>query len=846
MKTKRLLLSVVTMFVATVSWADVAINETNFPDANFRNYLTSQYYGSDGIITDSEIQDITYLYISGASISSLQGIEYFTALKNLFCGKNQLTALDVSKNTALTYLSCDNNRLTSLDVSGCTALQELSCNDNQLTSLNISGCTALYYLYCQNNKLTSIDLSTNPNLPSSDSDISGNPLTGIVEGSCGSNARYSLNLGTGAFSVTGTSDMSDNIESRAPYYIYNDYIKTANIANGITRIGRRAFRHCENLTSVSIPNSVTSIGDQAFAHCDALTSFTLPNSVTEVGEWIFEDIDNFPVTVYNSSCFVILKNSYTGAYTIPAGIKTICGGAFADCHGLTSVTIPSSVTTIGEEAFSGTGLKSVTIPNSVTTIGDEAFEKCPYLETVVFPSNVTNIGEGIFYGCTALKSPIYTSSTFIFMPTLYNGAYTIPAGIKTIAPSAFKKCNGLTSIIIPDGVTTIGEDTFYGCTALTSVNIPNGVTSIGEYAFYNCSALTSMAIPKGVTSIGSSAFSGCTGELTVRCNIPSPTNFYSSPFSGSNFTSVVISDGITSVGDYAFAYCSSITSITIPSSINHIGTQAFYGGYDTNNLKDIYNYASTPQTIDNYTFSSYSSSTTLHVKNGNKDAYKNANYWKSFTIVDDLYDNVIYAKETAVQSATFTIPVVAKHTMKVSGFSFNFKCPEGFTVKKIARGAATKARDNSDEYYFNTFKSSLKDDMYYVLCTTTQDYFLPESEEDEIAVITLEASINTKNGDYPLAIIDGELAYDKENSRVDYYEKPLHFEFLPGDANGDGRISIADVTAIASYLLGEQPAVFYKNAAAIANGYDDVDEHGDPRLSVGDITAIVNILLKKN
>ncbi|MBR2185357.1 MAG: leucine-rich repeat protein [Prevotella sp.] len=696
---------------------------------------------------------------------------------------------------------------------------------------------------------------------------------------------YNLDSGAKEATVTsGDAQYTGNV-SIPSTVTYN------NVTYSVTEIGSKAFRKCSGLTSVSIPNSVTKIGDSAFGKCTGLTSFTLPNSVTSVGDWIFEDVDNFPVTVYNSSCFVILKNSHSGAYTIPAGIKTIAGGAFTNCTGLTSVTIPNSVTTIGEEAFAKTGLTSVTIPNSVTTIGDEAFEKCTYLETVVFPNNVANIGESIFSGCTALKSPIYTSSVFICMPTSYKGAYTVPAGIKRIVSRAFYKCEGLTSVTIPSGVAAIENYTFNGCTALSSVSMSAGVTSIGDYAFYNCSALTSANIPDGVTSIGSSAFSGCssltavtipnsvatigysaffnciglksmtvlckmegiessvfqncTGELTVGYDIPSASSSRSI-FYLSKFSSVIISNGVTSIGNYAFYLCDSIKTITIPGSVTSIGTKAFYRSYSSPKLQEIYNYASTPQILDIYTIDT-DKSTILHVKHGYKEVYEDAYIWKNFTIIDDLYDNVIYAKETSVQNATFTVPVVAKHLMNVSGFSFNFKCPEGFTVKKIARGAAVKTRDDGDEYYFNQFQSSLKEEgMYYVLCTTSKDYYLPESNEDELAIITLEANMDATNGDYPLVIIDGELAYGSENTRVDYYETPLHFEFLPGDANGDGRISIADVTAIAAYLLNEQPPVFYKSAAAIANGYKDVDSEGNPRLSVGDITAIVDVLLKKD
>ena len=116
----------------TASADDILINETNFPDENFRNYLLSQSYGQDGKITDDEIESITYMSVNNKYISSLQGIEYFTALTSLECYSNQLTSLDVSKNTALVTLYCYRNQLTSLNVSGCRRLNSLYCYYNQI------------------------------------------------------------------------------------------------------------------------------------------------------------------------------------------------------------------------------------------------------------------------------------------------------------------------------------------------------------------------------------------------------------------------------------------------------------------------------------------------------------------------------------------------------------------------------------------------------------------------------------------------------------------------------------------------------------------------------------------
>lgn len=131
----------------------VAIDETNFPDVNFRNWLLSQSYGTDGVLIQSEIENVTSIDVGSKNIQSLKGIEHFTALKSLTCHYNQLTMLDVSKNTALTNLSCSNNSLTTLDVSGNKALTGLHCQNNQLTTLDVSACKKLSTLECYCNRI---------------------------------------------------------------------------------------------------------------------------------------------------------------------------------------------------------------------------------------------------------------------------------------------------------------------------------------------------------------------------------------------------------------------------------------------------------------------------------------------------------------------------------------------------------------------------------------------------------------------------------------------------------------------------------------------------------------------
>ena len=253
---------------------------------------------------------------------------------------------------------------------------------------------------------------------------------------------YELDESTKTYSVIGhTDDLKGEI-------------KIASEVKGlpVTSIGEDTFRGCSGLTSVSIPESVTSIGDGAFSGCSGLTSVSIPESVTSIGEFAF------------SGC------SGLTSVSIPESVTSIGDGAFYQCSGLTSVmvesgnlvydsrngcnaiietssntliagcsstTIPNSVTSIGERAFSGCRrLTSVTIPESVTSIGDWAFAYCSDLTSITIPNSVTSIGYYAFYNCCGLTSvsvfheePI--SIYYIFSYDTYeNATLYVPAGCK--------------------------------------------------------------------------------------------------------------------------------------------------------------------------------------------------------------------------------------------------------------------------------------------------------------------------------------------------------------------------------------------------------------------------------
>ena len=309
--------------------------------------------------------------------------------------------------------------------------------------------------------------------------------------------------------------------------------------------------------------TVASIGYRAFQGCSGLTSITIPNSVTSIGWNAFEGCSSLT------------------SITLPDSITSIGRDAFKGCSVLTSITLPNSVTSIGWSAFEGcSSLTSITLPNSVTSIEMSAFQGCSSLISITIPNSVTSIEMNAFYDCSSLTSITLPNSVTSIGSFAFSGcssltSITLPNSVTSIGDCSFGGCKGLTSITIPNTVTSIGSNAFNNCSSLTSINLPESVTSIGNYAFYYCGSLTSLTIPNSVTSIGNSAFYGCSSLTSVT--IPNTvTSIGNSAFYGcSSLTSVTIPNTITSIEDWTFGSCTGLTSVTIPNTVTSIGKNAF-------------------------------------------------------------------------------------------------------------------------------------------------------------------------------------------------------------------------------------------------------------------------------
>lgn len=250
---------------------------------------------------------------------------------------------------------------------------------------------------------------------------------------------------------------------------------------------------------------------------------------------------------------------------------SIGGYAFKGCKDLTSIIIPSSVTSIGYGAFRRCGgLTSVTIPDSVISIGSFAFADCYSLTSVfMLPYSNCNVGEDAFKGCTKLNRAEFASITNLCNIT-FESAKSNPL---YYAHHLYIKGMEVTDLVIPDYVTSIGAYAFSGCTGLTSVTIPNSVKNIGKSAFYECTGLTKSEF-SSIESLCSINFTVDTGIISFSNPLYYAHNLY---IDGEKVTNIIIPSSVTSIGSQTFRGCTELTSITIPNSVTSIGPYAFNG-----------------------------------------------------------------------------------------------------------------------------------------------------------------------------------------------------------------------------------------------------------------------------
>ena len=551
--------------------------------------------------------------------------------------------------------------------SGCSGLTSLTI-PNSVTSIGSSafrGCSSLTSINIPEG-VTNIEANTFLNCSSLTSITIPNNVKSVEHSAfsgCSSLASITFPddiISIGEYAFNGTSWYTNQPDGviyvgKVLYKYKGDMPANTNIAikDGTISISPQAFQKCSTLISVVIPNSVTNIGYYAFSSCSSLSSVTIGKNVTTIGGY----------------AFAWCENSLT-SITLPENITSIASHAFYECDKLVSVVWNAKKVNEVDDIFdceriktfvfgdsveyipaslcrNMSSLTSITIGSNVTSIGDYAFSKCTSLSSVTIPNSVTTVGGGVFYGCSALES-VVLSENITELPSYNQGDYGF-----------FCECSSLKSISIPHGVTNIENNAFYGCSSLTKTNytgdvaswcnikfgysanpmsyshnfyindqeikdliIPNSVDSIHGYAFYGCSSLTSITIPNSVTSIGYNAFSDC-----------------------SSLTSVTIPNSVTSIGSSAFYGCDSLSFVVIGSGV----TSVEYSAFRDCPIDTVYSRNPTPPQLESgYRQEPFTSKPVCCIPCGATSSYKNSS-WKDY--MSKFVEGNVYFLNTSVSDS---------------------------------------------------------------------------------------------------------------------------------------------------------------------------------------------------
>lgn len=417
-------------------------------------------------------------------------------------------------------------------------------------------------------------------------------------------------------------------------------------------------------TTLKIPESlalngktypVTEIRSSAFWGNKTITSVTIPKSVTTIGNYAFEKCVSLTTVTLNE------------------GLTTIGQSAFEGCSSLKSIVVPSTVTSMGRYVFADCSLLGkVTLSNRCTEIDFYAFKNCVSLTEINIPSCVLEIGKEAFYGCIRLKK------------------ITLNEGLSVIGSNAFAQCTALEGIMIPSTVNTIDTGVFLGCTALKTANIKSKI--IGTNMFQQCSKLQEVALADNLLTIGQYAFESCTSLRSVELPVSLMT-IGSHAFSNcDSLVSVTVPDFVTSVGDYAFSECDMLETANIDSSI--VGFGMFY---NCPKLRKVM-LGDGVTTIDGYAFENDSSLAIIYIPASVKSIS-----FSAFTN-SGLSSGTVFCEKGSYAAGYSAYPYGT--TIR---YGQPFIAPPKFTVKGVIGGRTVTFKSDTDGavIYYSTKTSNL-------------------------------------------------------------------------------------------------------------------------------------------
>ena len=415
-------------------------------------------------------------------------------------------------------------------------------------------------------------------------------------------------------------------------FMFCPELETVNIPDGVTKLGRWTFHSCKSLKAISLSESLAQIGEGVFMDCTALKAVQIPANVRKVDGTAFygctalqtvvipETLTDVAGTAFDETAWLDAKRAENplvivngtvidgktckGSIVIPDGTKRIAAEAFGRSFGeilntpceLTALTIPDSVTEIGQGAFAYCDtLKQVILPAGLQKIEAGTFTACKALRSIEIPQQVTEIGSGAFWDCKELEiidfpdhsieidQSDYLSGTFSGTKWLTNRlAEQNPVLIGDVLVTA----SGIKgNLVIPDGVRVIAPYAFANCTELTGVQIPDSVQKIGAQAFSGCSSLQIIGLPPTVTEIGNNAFGGTEWEKTKMGTKPYLTVNGVLQVLNYERDSIVMPESVRVMPRWSVMnYWGRLKYITLPENVSRLEDEAIWASLDLEQL----------------------------------------------------------------------------------------------------------------------------------------------------------------------------------------------------------------------------------------------------------------------
>ncbi|MBQ8515262.1 MAG: leucine-rich repeat protein [Ruminococcus sp.] len=404
----------------------------------------------------------------------------------------------------------------------------------------------------------------------------------------------------------------------------------------VVRIEDGAFEGQTGLTSVTVPDTVQRIGARAFYGCSALEQADVENTLQYVGEEAFAETAWYTAHAQDElmildGVVLISAGENVSELALPETVRVIASQACMDHTALTSVVMTACTGYVGARSFSGcTNLSDVILPNGVKDVGDYAFAECA-VTRIVIPATVLSVGAGAFVNCTFLEQVILWDGVVRIGSNAFLGCsaveqLSIPDSVTQLGSGVFRKCSNLQKVVAGSRIAAIPDYAFQECTSLSSVTIRGAVTRIGIGAFNKCTSLQAIALPDSLMDIDAEAFQSCMSLTEV--NIPASLRsvgvnaFFDTALvkrlqteqAGSSYViwdgqvllsyrgedekavipegvtlvagaafaaneticEIVLPEGLRSLSAYAFDALDTLEQIYIPDSVSHIGAYAFW------------------------------------------------------------------------------------------------------------------------------------------------------------------------------------------------------------------------------------------------------------------------------